>query len=278
METRATMTSPYDPELLRLSPWISLGFPPPQDAIAAEGMLSWDERIMLSWLTERIYSGDGEIVELGVFLGSSTVSLASGLARNPRVMEKLRRIHAYDLFTGEYEARVVESYGKKPAPDGSFRVLYEENIAAYRQHVVINEGDLNQRRWSGKPIEILFVDVMKSPSTVDAVVREFFPALIPGRSLVVMQDYNDPVLPYSAIVMEHFGDCFVWAGETMKNSVLFANTGGVSSKRVAGFSYTAMASHLKLHHLTQALAKRPSFFGRECLAHQIKNLLQGGGC
>lgn len=276
-QTDLAMTATYDPDLLRAAPWISLGFTPPEHAISAEGMLSWDERIMLSWLTERIYNGEGEIVELGVFLGSSTVSLASGLARNTRVTDKARRIHAYDLFAGEYGDRAIRAYNKTLAEGGGFRALYEANIAAYRDHVSVNEGDLTLQRWPGKPVEILFVDVMKSEPTVDAVVREFFPSLIPGRSLVVMQDYNDPVLPFSAIVMEHFKDYFAYAGETMKNSVLFVNTAKIPTGLLSGFTYAAMAPQLKLHHLTRALGKSPTFFGRECLAHQIKNLLQGGG-
>ena len=53
------MPNLYQPEFLRTAPWMSSTFTPPGDALTAQGMLSWDERIMLSWLTEQIYSGAG---------------------------------------------------------------------------------------------------------------------------------------------------------------------------------------------------------------------------
>lgn len=271
------MPNLYQPDFLRTAPWISGTFTAPEDALSAQGMLSWDERIMLSWLTEQAYSGAGEIVELGVFIGSSTVSLASGLVRNTRAVDKGRRIHAYDLFAGDYEAKVIrEQYGQEVGEDGSFRVLYETNIAAYRDCVSINAGDIAAAAWSGKPIEILFVDILKSPATVAPVVRTFFPNLQVGRSLVIMQDYNFPMLPYSAVLMEHFADYFSYAGETEKNSVLFVNTRPIPAELLAEFSYESLPVSLRLHYLMQALPKRPTFFGRECIAHQIKDFLERG--
>ncbi len=271
------MPNLYQPEFLRSAPWMSSSFKPPEDALNAQGMLSWDERIMLSWLTEQVYTGAGEIVELGVFVGSSTVSLASGLVRNTRTVDKGGRIHAYDLFAGDHEAEVIrERYGQEVPADGSFRALYEANIAAYRDCVSINAGDITAAVWSGKPIEILFVDILKSRPTIDAVVGQFFSCLQPGRSVVIMQDYNLPRLPYSAILMEHFGDYFAYAGETTMNSVLFFNTKPIPTEVLASFRYEALPENLRLHYLMQAMSKRPTFFGRECIAHQIKDFLERG--
>lgn len=268
------MNATATPEFLRSSPWISCGYTPPPAAVSAKGMLSWDERIMLSWLTAVAYRGRGKIVELGVFLGSSTVSLASGLAQNPAVACKTACIHAFDKFRGAYEEEFIRSRGLGALDeDGGFLGLYENEIAAHRDAVVIHQGDINAASWSGQPVEILFVDILKSPGTVDAVARNFFPHLIPGESVVVMQDYNDPVLPYSAVLMEHFADFFEYAGETMRNSVLFVNTRPVPPAMLEDFSYAAMPRQLILHHLMEALPKRPTFVGRECLAHQISRVL-----
>ncbi len=68
-------------------------------------MLTLDERVMLSWLAEEAYQGHGEIVELGVFIGSSTISLASGLERNKTVRSNSKRIPAFDIFTGDSRPR-----------------------------------------------------------------------------------------------------------------------------------------------------------------------------
>ncbi len=271
------MPNLYDPQFLRTAPWISVNFTAPEPVLKAPGMISWDERIMLCWLAEQAYRGRGEIVELGVFLGSSSVALASGLERNRTVSNKAKRIHAFDKFTGSYEGEVIRhEHGREADAKGSFLALYEENIAAYQDSIRLTPGDLTTGRWIGDPIEILFVDVLKSQALVSAVVRTFFPSLRPGESLVIMQDYNGPSLPYSAILMEHFRDYFTYAGETLKNSVLFVNTREIPADLVADFSYEALPESLRLHHLMQALSKRPTFFGRECLAHQIKDFLERG--
>lgn len=272
------MRNLYQPQFLQTAPWISVGFTPPESALKAPGMMSWDERIMLSWLAEHAYQGNGEIVELGVFVGSSTVSLASGLERNKTVRNKAKRIHAFDRFAGDHEAKALrEQHGREVDANGSFLSIYEENIAAYRECVGIYPGDITAARWSGEPIEILFIDVLKARQTVDPVVKAFFPCLHAGRSLIIMQDYNyHATPPYSAVLMEHFADYFAYAGETMKNSVLFVNTREIPADVIAGFSYEALPLSLRLHYLMQAQAKRPTFFGRECLAHQIANFLVHG--
>lgn len=110
------MPNLYQPEFLQTAPWTSVDFIPSEATLQAAGMLSYDERIMLSWLAEHVYQGHGEIAELGVFVGSLTISLAAGLQRNKNVQSKAKRIHAYDLFAGSYEAKHLrEQHGKDVA-------------------------------------------------------------------------------------------------------------------------------------------------------------------
>jgi hypothetical protein len=272
------MMTQYDPEFLRTAPWMSFDFTPPPEAIHAPGMLSWDERIMLSWLTAEAYRGWGEIVELGTYLGSSSVSLAAGLAANQTVEDKHQRIHAFDRFQDEQLAQRIRQETDTQLPsDGNFLGAYKANIAAYRDYISINAGDLTAKEWNGKRIEILFVDVLKSRPLVDAVVRNFFPSLTPNRSLVIMQDYNWRELPFSAVLMEHFGEYFTRAGETMMNSVLFLNTKQLPPSMISDFSYDLLPTSLRLHYLMQALAKQPTFRGKECIAHQISDFLNKPG-
>jgi hypothetical protein len=277
LKPRSPMPNIYQPQFLQTTPWISMAFTPPEAALKAPGMMSHDERIMLSWLAGQAYQGHGEIVELGVFIGSSTISLASGLERNKNVQDKTKRIHAFDLFAGDYEAKFIrEQYGREVDAEGSFLAIYEENIAAHRDFVDVHVGDITTAQWSGKPIEILFVDVLKAQQTVGPVVQRFFPHLRAGRSLVIMQDYNYQTLPYSAVLMEHFGEYFTYAGETQNNSVVFVNTREIPADLMADFCYEALPESLRLHYLMQVLGKRPTFFGRECIAHQIKDFLERG--
>jgi hypothetical protein len=261
---------------LNLEPWSSLTFKAPQAALDAPGMLVWFERIMLAWLTSELYRGEGEIVELGVFIGSSTISLASGLSLNKKVPadKLLKRIHAFDRFTGDYECNWIRQNTKlKIGKDNNFLSAYRENIKNYEKYVDINAGDLCEKTWDKGDIEILFVDVLKAPALADKVVNEFFPSMMPGKTILVMQDYLFHILPYTVIVMEHFADYFERAGDTWRNSVCYVNTKPIPAELMASFKYTALPEALRLHYLMEALTKQRTFGHRECVANLISDFI-----
>jgi hypothetical protein len=60
------------------------------------GMLSPQELQYLYEYTKNEYSDLGEIVDLGCWLGSSTIAMATGLVENTKPQVKNRQIHAYD--------------------------------------------------------------------------------------------------------------------------------------------------------------------------------------
>lgn len=59
--------------------------------------IKW-EQAYLKRYSQKEYSGLGEIVDYGCWLGSSTIPLAMGIKSNQRVKEKDKRIYAYDIF------------------------------------------------------------------------------------------------------------------------------------------------------------------------------------
>lgn len=65
------------------------------------GMTSSEEQNYFKRYAQDIYSGVGEIVDLGCWLGSTTIPLAQGLRENFNMSTKGKRIHAYDLFVWE---------------------------------------------------------------------------------------------------------------------------------------------------------------------------------
>lgn len=250
--------------------------PVPEDVFNHTGMLIHEERSMLHWLTRHMYRGIGEIVELGVFLGSSSASLASGLEANDRVREKNKRIHSYDRFFGDFEKSWIEERLKIQLDEkGYFGAIYNEKVKKYESFIDLNEGDLTEKKWDGRPIEILFVDVLKMPELADVVVREFFPYLVPGRSVLIMQDYIFNVLPYNSGVMAYFEDLFAYAGDTVRNSMLFVPTQEIPRDMCEAFHWRGMSNDVKLALLTRALATAPSHFARECIAHQISDFITG---
>lgn len=173
-------------------------------------MLSIDERTLLYTLTKDFYGGQGDIIDGGAFLGGSTLSLATGLKDNPRVTERLGRVHSYDLFVSDH---FVEDFIEGYPAGTSTRPFYDEVIAPVRDCVTVHHGDITTFPWPAeRPIEILFIDVAKTWETNDFILQQFFPRLIPGVSVIVQQDYHWPQVPWLPVTMELLADHVTYLG------------------------------------------------------------------
>jgi hypothetical protein len=154
-----------------------------------EALLTEEEMQLFSWLAERHYTGAGEIVDAGAFLGGSAAAFALGLDRNPGVADRSGRIHSFDVF------RYAPFFNREiPALEGmqrgqSFLGVFHEQLRRFDTYVTIHPGDLLQRTWRGGPIEILMIDCAKSAALNEHCMRQFFPSLVPGVSTLVHQDF-----------------------------------------------------------------------------------------
>lgn len=194
-------------ERLRLTPWRDLGITG-RDINTIPSMIAPDESLYLHWLARCRYTGQGEIVDGGPLLGGSTVAFAEGLRLNEAVENKAERIHSYDLF--EYTVYMTRLFrrGPQPAPGTSLLPKFRENIKPWAGSVHVYPGDILNYSWSKAPIEILFIDVAKTWEIQLHVLREFFPSLIPGVSIVVQQDYFFVSCYWIHLVMESLSDYF----------------------------------------------------------------------
>lgn len=189
-------------------------------------MLVPDELRLLHHLAENCYSGRGVIVDGGSFLGGSTVALADGLRRNPqrRRLGEEKVIHSFDRFEVEEYTRGVFFPENEPL-GASFRAQFESNIAPYADLIEVHAGDFIDHEWRGGPIEILFIDIAKTWKLCDWLTWQFFPQLIPGRSIVVQQDYlYSRWVGWLHVTMEFYADYFEYLCDTEVNSVAFLNT------------------------------------------------------
>lgn len=182
----------------------------PLDVRAAKTMLSAQELELLYGLARDQYTGRGEIVDGGAFLGGSTLALANGLRDNSTVRDKQGRIHSYDLFVSDsFVPQFIEGY---PA-GASTRPYYDGVIAGVANHVTVHEGDVTTMPWpADRGIEILFIDVAKSWEINDHLLKDFFPRLIPGVSAVIQQDYHWPYTPWLSVTMELLADHVTYLG------------------------------------------------------------------
>jgi hypothetical protein len=154
-------------------------------------MTSDQEQIFLQDYAQNIYSGQGEIIDLGCWLGSATISLAKGLEINRRVALKYKRIHAYDLFIwNQYMEKTVKgtSLEAQYQPGDSFLEEFTCRISPWSPSIKVYPGDVTEIGWNGGAIEYLFVDAMKSWDLTKNIFLNFYPHLMPMTSLV---HYND---------------------------------------------------------------------------------------
>jgi hypothetical protein len=100
---------------------------------------------------------------------------------------------------------------------------------------------------------VLFVDIAKSWSLNEVVVRQFFPCLLPGRSVVVQQDYAFAFQPWIAITMEHLSDHFEAVAFAEYNSVVFVCTRAVGPE--AADSLAGLSGVARLQLLERAIGR-----------------------
>ena len=169
---------------------------------AKRSLLNGHERQMCYWLAREVYSGEGAIVDLGSFLGSSTVAFAAGLKDRK---DKAGHVHAYDLFKVSRDQETQKFLNK--AEGESFLDEFNETIAGFEHQITVRAGDIKAFPWSGEPIEILFVDLAKSWEMNEYIIKSFYPYLIPGKSILIHQDFGNswnPWLPVSMGFLEAY--------------------------------------------------------------------------
>lgn len=168
------------------------------------GMTTPNEQAYFEWYARQLYTGRGAIVDLGCWLGSTTIPLARGLRANPTV----GTIHAYDQFVWERwmaGTGAGASIDPQPRPGESFEAAFRRRIAPWSELVVTHAADLTTEAWHGGTIEFLLVDAMKSWELSDAISGAFYPSLLPGGYLL-HQDFAHYYTPWVHLVTHRLRD------------------------------------------------------------------------
>lgn len=172
------------------------------------------------------FSGKGRMVDLGCWYGATTFSLARGLRRNWRARNN-RLIEGFDLFVWNKWMDPVADHIKMPRvhKDGeSFFQDAQKLLARYSNVVRLYQQDLMEYEPAPGPVELLFIDAMKSWPLAKKIVTGFFPLLIPGTSVVVQQDFifHNPIAATSHLLMWQLRDHFEWLHQIPRSgSVVF---------------------------------------------------------
>jgi hypothetical protein len=140
------------------------------------------------------YSGQGALIDLGSWLGSSIIPLIKGLNKNLCIDKSFAKVHAYDAFVW-YENMNQSAHTSIPPYLHSYKVGddfsagFIEQLGNLNTQVHIHKGNLEDAFWNKQPIEYLFIDAMKDWEVAVHVVYTFFPFLIPGKGIIIHEDF-----------------------------------------------------------------------------------------
>mgnify|MGYP001300209901 CR=1 FL=1 len=184
----------------------------PEEVISVPGMISENERKFLFKYALELYTGKGKIVDLGCWLGATTIALADGLQKMGNIFGSKKLIYAYELFKWDetYNKHLSNiKYGKSFSAGDDFLAEYENNIKAYRDFIEIRKDIINSG-WEGEKIEFLLVDAMKTQEVTRKILSNFYPFLIPGTSLVYHQDFDHFLTPWVHVLIYLHRDFFTF--------------------------------------------------------------------
>ena len=195
----------------------------------AYGMTTDNELCLLETYAREQFKGHGTIVDLGCWYGATTLSLARGLAANGQANSH-RTVQALDLFRWEaWMDPIAEqvSLPKRYVQDQSFYEDVKDLLSVYGGLINVERQDLAEYKPPQTPIELLFIDAMKSWALAQQIVSAFFPLLIAGESYVVQQDfaYYFAEIATNHLIMWYLRDHFRWVHHVPHScSVVFVCT------------------------------------------------------
>ena len=211
-------------------PWTSVDRAAFPDAAAVPTMLAPEEQQFYLWASRDWARGDGAIVDLGAFVGGSTAWLAAGAAAAGHAAQ----VFAYDKFAADEATKTTQLYARGvPAFAGNdTRPLAERLLAPWRDRITFCQGEIERIGWAGGDIDILAVDAFKKVGLTDRMVAAFFPALVPGRSLIVQQDFLHWSQPWLAALMLRLGDAVHPLAYVPGDSVVYLVTAEMTAERL----------------------------------------------
>lgn len=193
------------------------------------GMISSEERSFLYNLTKNNWKARGYIVDGGAFLGVSTKCFYKGIRDGAASADEIRNlgkpIRSYEqvVATHTWEMQRTRMVHKKfNIKDVKIGDSFADELIRFTENmddlVDMNIGDImNVKSFDGE-IEILFLDILKSPEIRRHCAEIFYPKLL-ENSYVIQQDYNQPNILSIKVFQEYMSDNFNHVGSVRSTSV-----------------------------------------------------------
>lgn len=195
------------------------------------GMTAKSEKALLYWLAKNWYRGEGIIVDAGLFLGASTNAFAEGIKANATALGRLagqyRPIHSYDIAIW---VRSMDKYLERPAikkalrgqtvkRGESFERILRSLLAAHTDLIDFRFGDIAKTARADRMIEIAFFDCLKNGALDKATFMAFGPHYVPGKTIVVQQDYFFEGAADNKVRQEFLSPYFTYLGSAATSAV-----------------------------------------------------------
>jgi hypothetical protein len=187
-----------------------------------DGMTTLEEQMWLYEFSKHSGAIDGEIVDLGCWLGSTTLPLLNGI--NLLGGTRSRIVHAYDLF--QWDTWMDEFISgielqKHYKPGDSFLEEFLARTREYEKLIKVYPEDLTASKWAGGGIALLVIDAMKSWELAENITREFCSHLVTG-GYIFHQDFKFWGCPWIHIIWYRLRSHFeVSASLTNSTTVVF---------------------------------------------------------
>jgi hypothetical protein len=166
-------------------------------------MLGPEERQLAAHVAREACALPGARVELGCYIGGSTVSILDGLRQAGALAGPPGpRLHSYDLFVANQcmvDDYWLGYYGVKAGE--SFEPVFRSLLGDDARFVAIHPGDVCGETWTSGPISLLYVDCLWSWRANTHVLNHFYRHLVPG-SWVLHQDFVYAYYPWLPVSME----------------------------------------------------------------------------
>jgi hypothetical protein len=136
----------------------------------------------------RYLGKEGAIVDLGCWLGSTSVALARGIL-DQEGANSAEKVLGFDRFI--WEEWMSHELAQSPyKPGDSFLPQARRIVTEFGGGIVeLHQVNLEDYQWTGEPIKILLLDAMKSEAIAKQISCTFYPSLKSG-SLLIHQDFK----------------------------------------------------------------------------------------
>lgn len=185
----------------------------------APSMLFPQEQNFLKLLGEKYYCGEGAIFDVGYCRDLCSIFCA-GLKEQYFTHKEVIHVYEWGRCTDEYLIDFIAQHcGKELVIGDSFADIVVKNLSSCSgaEYIKPHIGDILLQTYP-EVIEIFFLDVCKT-SEINHAMTQLFSRGIPGKSIVIHQDFVHEWLPWIHVTMGYLHEYFEPIGNLMYSFV-----------------------------------------------------------